>query len=68
MFNLWGSADLLYAFYQGLIGVRIEPGQLGAAYFIPIVVVPLPFITHGLVFRLLLQGDAAAPSRDSQLR
>ena len=31
VFNLWGSADLLYAFYQGLIGVGIEPGQLGAA-------------------------------------
>ena len=68
VFNLWGSADLLYAFYQGLIGVGIEPGQLGAAYFIPTVVVPLLFITHGLVFRLLLQGDAAAASRDSQLR
>jgi hypothetical protein len=35
VFNLWGSADLLYAFYQGLIGVGIKPGQLGAAFFIP---------------------------------
>jgi hypothetical protein len=57
VFNLWGSADLLFAFFQGLIGVGFEPGQLGAAYFIPTVVVPLLFITHGLVFRLLLQGD-----------
>jgi hypothetical protein len=56
VFNVWGSADLLYAFYQG-IGVGLEPGQLGAAYFIPTVVVPLLLITHGLVFRLLLQGD-----------
>ena len=63
VFNLFGSADLLYAFYQGLIGVGIEPGQLGAAYFIPTVVVPLLFITHGLVFRLLLKGDPAAASR-----
>jgi hypothetical protein len=31
-------------------------------------VVPLLFITHGLVFRLLLQGDPAAASRDSQFR
>ena len=41
VFNVWGSADLLYAFYQGVIGVGLEPGQLGAAYFIPTVVVPL---------------------------
>jgi hypothetical protein len=65
VFNLWGSADLLYAFYQGLIGVGIKPGQLGAAYFIPTVVVPLLLVTHGLVFRLLLRGDGMAGSRDS---
>jgi len=63
--NLWGSADLLYAFYQGLIGVGIEPGQLGAAYFIPTVVVPLLLITHGLVFRLSLRRDGVAGWRDS---
>src|SRR4029453_16885490 len=66
VFNLWGSADLVYAFYQGVIGVGIEPGQLGAAYFIPTVMVPLLLITHGLVFRLLLRGDSVAAARDSQ--
>ena len=66
LFNLWGTADLLYAFYQGLIGVRFNPGQLGAAFFIPTVAVPLLFITHGLIFRLLLRGDGAAASRDSE--
>ena len=54
IFNLWGSADLLNAFYQanhaGLVA-----GQLGATYFIPTVVVPLLLITHGLAFRILLQ-------------
>ena len=64
-FNLWGVADLLYAFYQGLIGVGIKPGQLGAAYFIPTVVVPLLLITHGLVFRLSLRRDGVAGRRDS---
>jgi hypothetical protein len=54
VFNVWGSADLLYAFYQGMFGVRIKPGELGAAFGIPTVVVPLLLITHGLVFRLLL--------------
>jgi hypothetical protein len=54
VFNLWGSADLLYAFYQGN-QVGLAPGQLGAAYFIVTVLVPLLLLTHGLVFRLLLQ-------------
>jgi hypothetical protein len=53
VFNFWGTTDLLYAFYQG-IRLDLEPGQQGAAYFIPTVLVPLLLITHGLVFRLLL--------------
>jgi len=57
VFNLWGTADLLFAYYQGRVGVGVEPGQLGAAYFIPTVVVPLLLITHGLVFRLLMKAD-----------
>jgi hypothetical protein len=55
-FNIWGSLDLLNAFYQANAG-GLQPGQLGAAYFIPTAFVPLLFITHGLVFRLLLQGN-----------
>jgi hypothetical protein len=35
--NVWGTADFLFAFYQGLFGVRISPGALGAAFFIPTV-------------------------------
>src|ERR1700739_4681332 len=34
VFNLWGTADLLHAFYQGN-AVGLLPGQLGATYFIP---------------------------------
>jgi hypothetical protein len=63
-FNLWGSADLLYAYYQGRFGVGVEPGALGAAYFIPTVVVPLLLVTHVLVFRLLLRGNGPAASSD----
>jgi hypothetical protein len=63
LFNLWGTADLLHAYYQGRLGVGVEPGQLGAAYFIPTVVVPLLLITHVLVFRLLLRAEHVAPSR-----
>jgi hypothetical protein len=64
VFNLWGIADLLYAFYQGLFGVGFKPGQLGAAFFIPTVAVPLLFVTHILVFRILLRGDGEAASQD----
>jgi len=59
LFNLWGSADLLYAFYQGN-QVGLEPGQFGAGYFIVTVLVPLLLVTHGLVFWLLLRGDSGS--------
>ena len=54
VFSLWGSADLLNAFYQAN-RAGLVPGQLGATYFIPTLVVPLLLITHGLTFRILLQ-------------
>jgi hypothetical protein len=54
IFSVWGSADILNAFYQanhaGLLA-----GQLGAAFFLPTLIVPLLLITHGLTFRILLQ-------------
>lgn len=59
VFNVSGALDLLYAFYQGLIGAGVEPGLLGATYFIPTLVVPLLLITHGLIFRLLLRPGAS---------
>jgi hypothetical protein len=54
IFNVWGSVDLLNAFYQAN-HAGLLPGQLGATYFIPTVIVPLLLITHGLAFRILLQ-------------
>ena len=56
LFNVWGTSDFLYAFYQGQFGVQIDPGALGAAFFIPTAVVPPLFITHGLIFWLLLRS------------
>ena len=55
VFNVWGAVDLLHAIYQGQIGVGIDPGSLGAAFFIPTVVVPPLLVTHGLIFWLLLR-------------
>jgi hypothetical protein len=54
IFNLWGSADILNAFYQAN-HAGLMAGQLGATYFIPTLVVPLLLITHGLTFRILLR-------------
>ena len=56
VFNIWGTFDLLNAFYVAN-GAGLLAGQLGAAYFIPTAIVPLLLITHGLVFRVLLQHD-----------
>lgn len=53
-FNIWGAADLLNAFYQAN-HAGLLPGQLGATYFIPTVLVPLLLITHVLAFRILPQ-------------
>jgi hypothetical protein len=65
IFNIWGSVDLVNAFYQAN-ATGLSPGQLGATYFIPTLIVPLLLITHGLVFRVLLQHQqepATAQSR-----
>ena len=65
IFNLWGTADLLNSFYQGP-HVGLLAGQLGAAYFIPTLVVPLLLITHGLAFRILVQHQPASAMQESQ--
>lgn len=54
IFSLWGSADLLNAFYQAN-HAGVMAGQFGATYFIPTCVVRLLLITYGLVFRIMLQ-------------
>jgi hypothetical protein len=64
IFNLWGSADLLNAFYQAN-AAGLVPGQLGVTYFIPTLVVPLLLITHGLAFRILLQHESESAMRES---
>ena len=65
IFNLWGSADLLNAFYQAN-DAGLMAGQLGATYFIPTLVVPLLLITHGLAFPILLQHQREHAMRESR--
>jgi hypothetical protein len=54
-FSVWGVADLLFAYYQGAIGVGVDTAALGAAWFLPTLAVPLLLWTHGLVFAMLLR-------------
>ena len=64
IFNVWGAADLLNAFYQGN-AAGLLAGQMGAAYFIPTFFVPILLITHGLAFRILLQPESESVRRES---
>lgn len=57
LLNIEGSIDLLFAYYQGLIGVGLAPGVLGAAFYIPTMIVPPLLVTHFLMFRLLLRAE-----------
>jgi hypothetical protein len=63
LLSVEGTADLLYAYYDGLFGVVIPPGAMGAAAYIPTVIVPPLLVTHVMAFRVLLSatgaGDAA---------
>src|SRR5207253_7750050 len=64
VFNAFGTADLLFAFYQGgRIALPNTQGLLGAGYFILTAYVPLLLITHGLVFRVLLRTKVVVPAR-----
>lgn len=55
LFNLEGTADLLFAYYQGIVGVALPAGALGAAFYIPTVVVPPLLVLHALIFALLVR-------------
>jgi len=65
VFSVWGSVDLVNAFYQAN-ATGLSPGQLGATYFIPTLIVPLLLITHGLAFRVLLQRQSEPVWRATQ--
>ena len=65
LFNIWGTADFLFAFYEGP-HAGLQPGMLGAAFFIVTAVVPPLLLTHLLTFRLLVRRTATeADARQS---
>jgi len=54
LFNIWGTADLLNAYYMGATHLR-DPGLMGAAIYVPALYVPLLLVAHVLMFILLLR-------------
>ena len=64
IFNLWGTVDLLNAFYEAN-HAGLLPGQLGSSYFISTFVVPLLLITHGIALRVLLQHQNRSTAREA---
>src|SRR5262249_49003016 len=63
-FNLWGPVDLLRAISLGQFGAHVSAGDLGAAFYIPTVVVPALLTLHFMIFRLLLSRRSATDSSD----
>lgn len=65
VFNLVGTADLIAGYYHGVtLDLPHVAGDLGAAYAILILFVPILMITHLGAFVLLLRPHAAAADRN----
>jgi len=63
-FNIGGTVDIVVDYYHGItLGLGDAAGQLGAAYVIPIIYVPLLMITPIAAFYMKLRGRAAHPLR-----
>lgn len=55
-FNLVGTLDLILDYCHAImLDLPARAGQLGAAYAIPILYVPLLMITHGAAFYLMMR-------------
>lgn len=58
IFNVWGTLDLLNAYYMGVKGG--DPGLMGAGIYVPALYVPLLLVSHALIFMLLARPRSAA--------
>lgn len=59
VYSLVGIVDLVVDYYHGIrLGLPELAGQLGAAYAIPIVYVPLLMITHLAALHLLVRPQS----------
>jgi hypothetical protein len=60
-FNVVGMVDLVLDYYHAAeVGLPAMAGQMGAAYAIPIILVPVLMITHVVAFYLLLRPQPKA--------
>lgn len=59
IFNVWGTLDLLNAYYVGATKIQ-NPGLFGAGIYIPALYVPLLLVGHALIFMLLLRPGSEA--------
>jgi hypothetical protein len=58
-FNVVGTVDIIVDYYHAVqLGLPAHAGELGAAYVIPIIYVPLLMITHVAAFYLLAPQPA----------
>jgi hypothetical protein len=63
-FNLVGTLDLVLDYYHATkVGLPALAGQLGAAYVIPVIYVPLLMITHVTAFYLLVRAPGRQEAR-----
>jgi hypothetical protein len=62
-FNVVGASDIIVDYYHGnQLGLPALAGELGAAYAIPIIYVPILMITHVAAFYLLARPQATIGS------
>jgi hypothetical protein len=60
-FNVVGMTDLIVDYYHAIqVDLPASPGELGAAYVIPIIYVPVLMITHVAAFYLMARTRAKA--------
>jgi len=60
-FNLVGAADIILDYYRATqAGLPALAGELGAAYVVPIIYVPVLMITHVVAFWLLARAAPEA--------
>ena len=65
-FNVVGSLDLGTAYFHAVqLHLPEVSGQLGTAYLIPILYVPILVLTHGAAFVLMIRASAEARQRGS---
>ena len=55
LFNVEGTADLLFAYYRGV--TSLPTGALGATFYIPTVLVPALLVLHVLIFAMLTRAE-----------